>query len=83
MAEEFCFGVLKMSGLSETERDGCTKILKLIPKGDLLSLCDTVTNKLIVVENARGMSSICDRYRKLARIPLPFVTFHFLMCRQT
>lgn len=41
-----------MSGLSELERAGCTKILKLISRDDLLSLCDTVTNKLIVVENA-------------------------------
>ncbi|XP_040912256.1 uncharacterized protein C3orf38 homolog [Toxotes jaculatrix] len=40
-----------MSGLSETERAGCTKILKLMSKSDLLSLSDTVTNKLIAVEN--------------------------------
>ncbi|KAM9347372.1 uncharacterized protein C3orf38 homolog [Symphorus nematophorus] len=40
-----------MSGLSETERAGCTKILQLMSKSDLLSLSDTVTNKLIVVEN--------------------------------
>ncbi|KAF1382399.1 hypothetical protein PFLUV_G00143390 [Perca fluviatilis] len=40
-----------MSTLSETERAGCTKILKSMSKCDLLSLCDTVTNKLIVVEN--------------------------------
>ncbi|XP_073329872.1 uncharacterized protein C3orf38 homolog [Pagrus major] len=41
-----------MSGLSKTERAGCTKILKLLSKADVLSLSDTVTNKLIVVENA-------------------------------
>ncbi|XP_049904083.1 uncharacterized protein C3orf38 homolog [Epinephelus moara] len=40
-----------MSGLSVTERAGCTKLLKLISKEDLLSLSDTVTNKMIVVEN--------------------------------
>ncbi|XP_030283308.1 uncharacterized protein C3orf38 homolog [Sparus aurata] len=41
-----------MSGLSKTERAGCTNLLKLLSKADLLSLCDTVTNKMIVVENA-------------------------------
>nr|XP_019945240.1 PREDICTED: uncharacterized protein C3orf38 homolog [Paralichthys olivaceus] len=40
-----------MSGLSETERVGCSVILKLMSKSDLLSLSDTVTNKVIVVEN--------------------------------
>ncbi|XP_070832156.1 uncharacterized protein C3orf38 homolog [Chaetodon trifascialis] len=40
-----------MPGLSETERAGCTKILTLMSKSDLLSLSDTVTNKMIVVEN--------------------------------
>ncbi|XP_051260678.1 uncharacterized protein C3orf38 homolog isoform X3 [Dicentrarchus labrax] len=43
-----------MSGLSERERAGCIKILQLMSKGDLLSLSDTVTNKLIVVENVTG-----------------------------
>ncbi|AWP12926.1 DUF4518 domain containing protein [Scophthalmus maximus] len=40
-----------MSGLSETERAGCRMILKLLSNIDLLSLSDTVTNKMIVVEN--------------------------------
>ncbi|TNN79389.1 putative protein C3orf38 [Liparis tanakae] len=40
-----------MSGLSETERSGCAKILKLMSEDHLLSLCDTVTNKMIVVES--------------------------------
>ncbi|KAK9537448.1 hypothetical protein VZT92_005064 [Zoarces viviparus] len=40
-----------MLGLSETERAGCTKILKSMSTGHLLSLSDTVTNKMIVVEN--------------------------------
>ncbi|XP_037645188.1 uncharacterized protein C3orf38 homolog isoform X1 [Sebastes umbrosus] len=40
-----------MPGLSNVERAGCAKILALMPKGDVLSLCDTVTNKMIVVEN--------------------------------
>ncbi|XP_028993672.1 uncharacterized protein C3orf38 homolog [Betta splendens] len=40
-----------MSGLSEKERAGCRKLLSLLSRGDLLSLCDTVTNRLIAVEN--------------------------------
>lgn len=46
---------MEMSGLSETERGGCTSILKLMSKSDILSLSDTVTNKMIVVENLSGM----------------------------
>ncbi|XP_057708170.1 uncharacterized protein C3orf38 homolog [Corythoichthys intestinalis] len=37
--------------LSELERSGCLKILTLMSKVDLLSLVDTVTNKMIAVEN--------------------------------
>ncbi|KAM4608401.1 uncharacterized protein C3orf38 homolog [Polymixia lowei] len=40
-----------MPGLSDTERTGCKSLLSLMPKDDLLLLCDTVTNKLIAVEN--------------------------------
>nr|XP_057937124.1 uncharacterized protein C3orf38 homolog [Doryrhamphus excisus]XP_057937125.1 uncharacterized protein C3orf38 homolog [Doryrhamphus excisus] len=40
-----------MAGLSGPARDGCTKILNLLSKADLLSLSDTVTNKMIVVED--------------------------------
>lgn len=40
-----------MQGLSGVERVGCTKLLQSLQKSDLLSLCDTVTNKLIAVEN--------------------------------
>ncbi|KAM9709699.1 uncharacterized protein C3orf38 homolog [Menidia menidia] len=40
-----------MSGLSETERVGFKKILSSLTTADLLSLSDTVTNKMIVVEN--------------------------------
>ncbi|XP_044222778.1 uncharacterized protein C3orf38 homolog [Thunnus albacares] len=40
-----------MSGLSKKERAGCKKILNLMSNEDLLSLSDTVTNKMIVVEN--------------------------------
>lgn len=47
-----------MSGLSETERAGFTKILSLMTKCDLLSLSDTVTNKMIVVENITGKTFI-------------------------
>lgn len=43
-----------MSGLSETERAGCTKLLQSLSKDDVFSLSDTVTNKLIVVENVTG-----------------------------
>lgn len=66
-----------MSGLSDIERAGCLQILKLLPKGDLLSLCDTVTNKLIAPENETGKVSVCDRYRKLTRVLSSFVTFIF------
>lgn len=64
-----------MSGLSDTERVGCLQILKLLPKGDLLSLCDTVTNKLIAPENDTGKVSV--RYRKLTRVLSSSVTFIF------
>ncbi|XP_077435751.1 uncharacterized protein C3orf38 homolog [Vanacampus margaritifer] len=40
-----------MSLLSGPERSGCLKILNLMSEVDLLSLSDTVTNKLIVVED--------------------------------
>ncbi|XP_061926470.1 uncharacterized protein C3orf38 homolog [Entelurus aequoreus] len=40
-----------MAGLSGREREGCEKILNLLSKADILSLSDTVTNKMIVVEN--------------------------------
>ncbi|KAM4731140.1 uncharacterized protein C3orf38 homolog [Anableps anableps] len=40
-----------MSGLSETERVGFKKILSSMTENDLKSLADTVTNKMIVVEN--------------------------------
>ncbi|XP_059198234.1 uncharacterized protein C3orf38 homolog [Centropristis striata] len=43
--------MLKMPGLTETERAGCSNILKLMSAADLMSLSDTVTNKMIVVEN--------------------------------
>ncbi|MEQ2310731.1 hypothetical protein AMECASPLE_012159 [Ameca splendens] len=48
-ALNICFE--KMSGLSETERVGFKKIFSLMTEGDLHSLSDTVTNKMIVVEN--------------------------------
>ncbi|XP_004081890.1 uncharacterized protein C3orf38 homolog [Oryzias latipes] len=40
-----------MSGLSNTERVGLKKILSLMETCDLFSLSDTVTNKVIEVEN--------------------------------
>ncbi|KAG7241675.1 hypothetical protein INR49_025140 [Caranx melampygus] len=42
-----------MSGLSETERAGFTKIMGFMSKEDLLSLSDTVTNKMIAVESIK------------------------------
>ncbi|KAM9804763.1 uncharacterized protein C3orf38 homolog [Neosynchiropus ocellatus] len=39
-----------MSELSPTERAGCANLLQLMPKSDVFSLCDTVTNKAILVE---------------------------------
>lgn len=59
-----------MSGLSETERAGCTDILNLMTKSSVLSLCDTITNKLIVVENYAGMLLIFTGYQMLARVQL-------------
>lgn len=40
-----------MTGLSETERVGCRRLLGTMSNGDLSLLCDTVTNKMITVEN--------------------------------
>ena len=51
-----------MLGLSETERAECREILNLMTKSSILSLCDTITNKLIVVENFAGMLSIFNGY---------------------
>ncbi|XP_066543104.1 uncharacterized protein C3orf38 homolog [Hoplias malabaricus] len=42
-----------MSVLSERERDGCRVLLSLLSPEDQLSLCDTVTNRLITVESHR------------------------------
>lgn len=52
------FGFAIMSGLSETERVGFKQILSLMTDVDLRSLSDTVTNKMIVVENVTGKSSV-------------------------
>ncbi|KAK2839631.1 hypothetical protein Q5P01_013371 [Channa striata] len=69
MAEErleYCFAVSNMSGLSETERAGCTEILKLMSQGDVQSLSDTVTNKLILVENSAEARSAILSFTKNA-----------------
>ncbi|KAF3694997.1 putative protein C3orf38 [Channa argus] len=69
MAEEklgFCLAVSKMSGLSETERAGCSEILKLMSQGDILSLSNTVTNKLILVENVTEATSAILSFTKNA-----------------
>ncbi|XP_030643175.1 uncharacterized protein C3orf38 homolog [Chanos chanos] len=42
-----------MPKLTDRERDGCRKLLELLPETDLLSLSDTVTNRMISVENPR------------------------------
>uniref|UniRef100_A0A8C6WFN5 Chromosome 3 open reading frame 38 n=1 Tax=Neogobius melanostomus TaxID=47308 RepID=A0A8C6WFN5_9GOBI len=47
-----------MTGLSDKERTECAKILMKMSKADLLSLCDTVTNKMIVVESDKAMDTI-------------------------
>ncbi|CAL8266815.1 unnamed protein product [Lota lota] len=43
-----------MAGLSDKERTGCAKLLSLMPESDLRSLFETVTNRKIEVETARG-----------------------------
>ncbi|CAN9497886.1 unnamed protein product [Ophioblennius macclurei] len=40
-----------MAGLSERERQGFRQMISLMTEYDILSLSDTVTNKMIVVEN--------------------------------
>ncbi|XP_029314264.1 uncharacterized protein C3orf38 homolog [Cottoperca gobio] len=55
-----------MSGLSKTERAGCTQILKSMTKEDVYSLSDTVTNKLIVVENVKEASGTIISFSKNA-----------------
>ncbi|XP_071382185.1 uncharacterized protein C3orf38 homolog isoform X1 [Centroberyx affinis] len=53
-----------MPGLSDTERSGCKKMLSVLPKSDLLSLSDTVTNKLIAVENVTEAMEAILSYTK-------------------
>lgn len=54
---------MKMSVMSKKETDGFRKLLKLLSEDDLLALKDTVTNRLIPVENSGG------KIVKLASIP--------------
>ncbi|KAG7467135.1 hypothetical protein MATL_G00150220 [Megalops atlanticus] len=42
-----------MSGLTKKEREGCIRILKRLSHADLFALSDTVTNRMIVVENMK------------------------------
>ncbi|KAJ8253155.1 hypothetical protein GJAV_G00209730 [Gymnothorax javanicus] len=42
-----------MSGLSKRELDGCRKMLSRLSDADLIALCDTVTNRMITVDNTR------------------------------
>ncbi|XP_060732374.1 uncharacterized protein C3orf38 homolog [Tachysurus vachellii] len=44
---------VKMSAMSKKESDGCRKLLKLLSEDDILSLNDTVTNRLIPAESPR------------------------------
>ncbi|XP_071763371.2 uncharacterized protein C3orf38 homolog [Centroberyx gerrardi] len=53
-----------MPGLSHTERSGCKTMLSVLPKSDLLSLSDTVTNKLIAVENVTEAMEAILSYTK-------------------
>lgn len=61
-----------MQGLSAVERVGCTKLLQLLQKSDLLSLCDTVTNKLIAVENVAGKCVVTRRLVEVAIMSFVF-----------
>uniref|UniRef100_H3CFH5 Chromosome 3 open reading frame 38 n=1 Tax=Tetraodon nigroviridis TaxID=99883 RepID=H3CFH5_TETNG len=53
-----------MSELSQTERTGCTDILNLMTDSSVLSLCDTITNKQIVVENVAEATKTIIAYTK-------------------
>lgn len=68
-----------MSELSETELAGCTDILNSMTKSSILSLCDTITNKLVVVEDFAGMLLILNGYWMLARIQLAFLRSRFII----
>lgn len=43
-----------MAGLTAIERDGFIQILGFLSEADLRGLCDTVTNRMITVANAKG-----------------------------
>ncbi|XP_011354712.1 uncharacterized protein C3orf38 homolog isoform X1 [Pteropus vampyrus] len=40
-----------MSGLSHPEREGCRNLLGLLDNGEIIALCDTITNRLVQPEN--------------------------------
>jgi len=40
--------------LSDKEKEGCKTILNKLPQQDLITLTDTVTNRLVAPENASG-----------------------------
>lgn len=70
-----------MPGLSEKEHAGLKNILSSMTAGDLMSLSDTVTNKMIVVENVTG--KICTRqlvYRMLLFFIIRFHSSKLLFC---
>ncbi|XP_056145248.1 uncharacterized protein C3orf38 homolog [Lampris incognitus] len=53
-----------MSGLSDAERSGCTKLLCMLSREDLFALSDTVTNKMIAVENIADAMEAVLSYTK-------------------
>ena len=41
--------------LSDREKEGCKTILNKLPQKDLLTLTDTVTNRVVTPENTQGI----------------------------
>jgi len=46
--------------LSDKEKEGCKIILNKLPRQDLITLTDTVTNRLVSPENASGKINYFD-----------------------
>ena len=44
----------KWEMLSDREKEGCKTILNKLPQKDLLTLTDTVTNRVVTPENTQG-----------------------------
>lgn len=43
-----------MSGLSQSEMEGCHNLLGLLDNDEIMSLCDTVTNRLVQPKDRQG-----------------------------